>query len=291
MLDAIFRRLTVTHATLPLALFALPGCFNLLPQKPIESLGGEYSSPLDDDLRQAVATANKEFPHMGDHFNVHVRWAGVLQGANYTVVRDPATGLPQRQIAQVIYAFDGPGGKCFLSRFLNQTSYPNVYLARENLGGGRYGAPHINGSPPIDGQGKPTGSEIRCAAVDDVKGGVHADGAKATAQQDVPSTDSTSPTSAAATPNAASPGDATKPAFDADKALADLTPAVSTSCRTYTRTACLNPKLPAGSDRAYFCKSLVQRANASAKQPNAEKVCKGMLKNATTTTTTSTTGK
>jgi hypothetical protein len=165
---------TVLCRVIPAALLTLSGCFSLLPRAPVNALDGDFSSPLDEDLRAAVATANKEFPHMGEHWNVHVRWAGVLGGAPYRVDRDPATGRPLRQLAPVIYAWDGAAdGKCFLSRDLHQATAPDVFLVRENLGGDHYGPPHIGGSPPINGQGKPTGSEIVCAGADSAKGGIH----------------------------------------------------------------------------------------------------------------------
>ena len=248
-----------------LGLVGFVGC---VPPPPVASLDGHYESPLNGDLREAVKASETQFRSM----NVKVRWAGIrYEGSTYAVERGPL-GEPLRESVLVLYGFDFPArNKCFLSYEPLSGEY-NPRMSREHLGGGKYGPPHFIGMPPLGASGDPTGREVICSALDEASGGVHAGDASndgtALAGGSPPTADAASTTSATVN---GSGGDGTG-------ALANLSPALPKACADYAKAACSNPKLPAGTDRAYFCTNLVEQTNALGKKPNADKTCKGMLK-------------
>ena len=241
-------------------LLLLVGLSACLHRPPVQTIDSDWTSPLDADLRAAVAAADSEFKQNG--WNIRMRWAGVRASA-YDLERGPL-GEPLRQSAPVVYAVDYPArGKCFLSPEASSATYL-VRLAREHVGGGQYGPPRIIGLSPVNGDGEPTGREVVCAAADNARGGVHAQGEAAAASQPEATEDTEAPKD--------------EPVYDPEETLAKLSPTLPRSCREYARSTCTNPDIAPGTDRKAFCEDLVERTNADGQKPKADKRCKAMIK-------------
>jgi hypothetical protein len=147
---------------LALALITL-GCHIQL--QPPQNISGNWSSPLENDLRAALATAQDTFPRRG--WNVQILWAAVKQ-PQYHIGRGP-TGVPISEVAEMMFVYSVPSapGKCFIqSAGWNQ-------LVRQNVGGDSYGPPYLNVPlRPVHNDGSPTGAEIPCSDLDKAQGGI-----------------------------------------------------------------------------------------------------------------------
>jgi hypothetical protein len=148
----------------------MPACGALFAaQKPVENIDGKWDSPLDRDIGIAIKDADQTFANNG--WDIRIRWAAA-RGASYHVERAP-NGEPIRQSVFAIYAVTyASKGKCFFNAEGVSLDY-KMELAREHLGGGRYGAPHFYGLAALKSDGEPVGQEVLCTAVDKAQGGIH----------------------------------------------------------------------------------------------------------------------
>ncbi len=251
------------------AALAAQGCVPIAPLEHIDGAGSAWDSPLNGDLRLAIADfqakARKE------NLPFQIKWAGV-RGSSYDVVRGPS-GQPLGKAVDVVFVFlDTSTNKCHLN-FVNQSG-PQYYgrLVRQNEGGSAYGPPemavHFNQLADESYQHART-REVLCSAVDEVKGGVHIADEGATP----PPTQTT-----AGQVEGPSSTDPVSGAYDPEQTLASLAPGVAPACHDYARAACTNPRLPAGTNRQSFCEALVAQTNAKAGSPKAQATCKTMLK-------------
>ena len=173
---------------LSILLMFIPGCisFHAFERTPVTKIDSDWTSPLDGDLRVALADfitncKKKAWP-------IQIRWAGV-RGTSYAVEQNDF-GQPVRQSSEAMYAFAYPArGKCYLSPKSHDIQY-QTRLARDHLGGGRYGTPYVSSMSPFTGADSLNDSvdEVVCSAIDDAKGGIRvgADGTIAAAPSPVP---------------------------------------------------------------------------------------------------------
>ncbi len=257
----LMNRTLIPFILAVLAMTPSSGCALFRPVV-VQTIDDDWTSPLDSDLQIAVDHSDAYFAEYNG--KVQLRWAGV-RGASYGIERGP-TGEPIRKAVSLLYVFYMPAqNKCFLSP---RASPPyDVRLAREHLGGGRYGEPEIMGMTPVNGD-DPIGDEVLCSALATVKGGVHAH---------VRPGDSSSPPAVST-----APAPAAKP-----KAIADADPVTRLSlalpkpCADYVRAACSRPSLPSGTNRDHFCSELVDKMNTRGMQPGADKKCRALVRNQT----------
>jgi hypothetical protein len=152
-------------SVIPAAALVVLGCNMNMLAGPPQKVAGNWSSPLENDLRKALANANSTFAQKG--WNLQIRWAAVKQTV-YEIGRGP-TGVPISEVAEMMFVYSVPAapGKCFI-----QPAGWNQ-LVRQNVGGDSYGPPYLNVPlQPVRPNGSATGSEIPCAELDKAQGGI-----------------------------------------------------------------------------------------------------------------------
>jgi hypothetical protein len=136
------------------------------------SVDNEWTASISPDVGRDLVQASASYEDLlrGLGANARVLWSGV-NAPRYGVEYGPS-GAPTRQSVQAVYIFELVGtGKCYLMGDKN-----DVVLAREHLGGGRYGAPMLDSPRPVSmsgGEGYSV-THFDCAGVTNIRGGVHA---------------------------------------------------------------------------------------------------------------------
>jgi hypothetical protein len=153
-------------------LFAAAVFAGCLPPPVFNSIDNAWTASISPDVRRDLVQASASYEDLlrGLGANAHVLWSGV-NAPSYGVEHD-ASGAPTRQSVQAVYIFELVGtGKCYMMGDKN-----DVVLAREHLGGGRYGAPILDSPRPVSMTGGEGYNVTRfdCAAVTNIRGGAHA---------------------------------------------------------------------------------------------------------------------